>query len=174
MVYPRMMADMDHEPTTPQNPPQPAARPPRKFEDLVLGETRRSAPRYISEQDILDFARQYDPQWFHADPQAAKQSHFGGLVASGVHVLAIWRLLDHEINGDIDFICGVGFDEFRLKTAMRAGDSVYATSRITKLTPSTTGRKRGTAITYYELRNAKEQIIVHFYSINLVYLRKAD
>ena len=66
-------------------------RPPRKFEDLELGEIRRSSLRTVTQQEIVDFARQYDPQWFHSDPEAARTSHFGELVASGVHVLAIWR-----------------------------------------------------------------------------------
>lgn len=148
-------------------------RPPRKFEDLELGETRRSSSRRVSQDEIIAFARQYDPQWFHADPEAARASHFGELVASGVHVLAIWRQLDHEINSDIDYVCGIGFDDFRLKTALRAGDTVYATSRVVSLAPSTSGKPRGTAVTYYELRNQNEEIVLQFKSINLVYSRAA-
>ena len=75
-----------------------------------------------------DFARQYDPQWFHADPEAAKESTFGEVIASGVQLLAIWRQLDHGINSDIDFVCGVGFDDYRMKTALRAGDRVKVRS----------------------------------------------
>lgn len=148
-------------------------RPPRRFEDLEVGETRRSSPRTVTQQDIVHFAQQYDPQWFHADPEAARGSHFGELVASGVHVLAIWRQLDHEINGDIDFVCGIGFDNFRLKTALRAGDTVHATSRITTLTPSTSGKPRGTAVTFYQLRNQNDDVVLEFDSINLVYSRAA-
>lgn len=149
-------------------------RPPRRFEDLVVGETRTSRMQMVCEDDIVTFARQYDPQWFHADPDAARHSHFGEVVASGVHVLAIWRQLDHEINSDIDFVCGIGFDEFRLKTALRAGDSVYATSRILSLEPSQSGKPRGTAVTYYELINQHASVVLHFKSINLVYTRAAD
>lgn len=154
--------------------PMDRPRPPRKFEDLELGEIRRSSSRTVTQQEIVDFARQYDPQWFHSDPEAARTSHFGELVASGVHVLAIWRQLDHEINSDIDFVCGIGFDNFRLKTALRAGDTVYATSRVISLTYSTSGKPRGTAVTYYELRNQNEEIVLQFNSINLVYSRAAD
>jgi acyl dehydratase len=93
-------------------------RPPRAFEDLRIGERRQSTPRTVSQDDIIAFAVQYDPQWFHLDPEAAKQSHFGEIVASGVHILALWRQLDHEINSDIDFVCGVGFDDLRLRKAI--------------------------------------------------------
>ncbi|MGB3379340.1 MAG: MaoC/PaaZ C-terminal domain-containing protein [Allopontixanthobacter sediminis] len=143
----------------------------RKFDDLTVGERRQSAKRTVSEMELLEFARQYDPQWFHADPELARESHFGGLIASGVHVLAIWRQLDHTINGDVDFVCGIGFDDFRLVTALRAGDSVYVTSEIVSLTLSSSGKQRGTAITHYEMRNQNNEIIVRFDSINLVYRR---
>lgn len=145
----------------------------RKFEDLVEGEFRKSAAKTITEAEILDFARQYDPQWFHSDVEKARASHFGGLIASGVHVLAIWRQLDHTINSDVDFVCGIGFDDFRLVTALRAGDTVHVTSRIVSLTSSKSGKPRGTAITHYEMRNQHDEIIVRFDSINLVYRRKA-
>ena len=147
-------------------------RPPRSFEDLVVGETRISARVTITQAEMLEFARRYDPQWFHADPVAAKESVFGELVASGVHVLAIWRQLDHGMNGDIDFVCGVGFDELRLKTALRAGDTVHAVSEVLELTPSTSGKSRGTAITRYALINQDGAEIVTFRSINLLHCRR--
>ncbi|WP_037500292.1 MaoC/PaaZ C-terminal domain-containing protein [Sphingomonas jaspsi] len=146
-------------------------RPPRKFEDLAVGETRESGWREISEQEIVDFARQYDPQWFHTDPEAAKASTFGQVVASGVQLLAIWRQLDHGINSDIDFVCGVGFDDYRMKTALRAGDRVKVRSEILELHPSTRRTDRGTAITAYEMVNDRGDTILSFKSINLVHRR---
>jgi acyl dehydratase len=146
-------------------------RPPRKFEDLAVGERRRSATRTVTADEIVSFARSYDPQWFHADPAAARASIWGEVVASGVHVLAIWRQLDHEMNGDIDFVCGIGFDEFRLRNALRAGDTVVAESEILSLEPSRSGRPRGTAVTAYVLRRADGAPILTFRSINLVATR---
>jgi acyl dehydratase len=148
-------------------------RPPRAFEDLQLGERRESAKRTVTQAEIVEFAQRYDPQWFHQDVEAAKDSHFGEVVASGIHVLALWRQMDHEINDDIDFVCGIGFDELRLETALRAGDTVYVTSEITKLTPSQSGKPRGTAMTHYTMRNQSGATVVSFTSINLVYTRAA-
>ena len=138
-----------------------------------MGEERISSQKTISLEDILTFARAYDPQWFHTDVEAARASHFGEVVASGVHSFAIWRQLDHEINSDIDFVCGLGFDNFRLKNALRPGDSVYATSKLLSLEPSKSGKARGTAVWHYELRNDRDEIIMEFDSINLVYTRNA-
>lgn len=148
-------------------------RPPRCFEDLCLGELRKSAELAVTQKEIVAFAREYDPQWFHSDVDAAKDSHFGEVVASGIHVLALWRQMDHAINGDIDFVCGVGIDDLRLTTALRAGDTVHVTSEITGLKPSQTGKARGTAMTLYKMINQAGDVVISFTSINLVYTRAA-
>lgn len=148
------------------------ARPHRTFEDLVVGERRQSRDMLVTQDAILTFARAYDPQWFHSDADMAKQSVFGELVASGIHVLAMWRQLDHEINSDIDFVCGVGWDELRLKRAIRAGDIIHVTSEIIDLRPSTTRADRGTALTRYAVLVESGEEAVTFTSINLVYTRE--
>lgn len=146
-------------------------RPPRKFEDLVIGEERVSDWRTIGEEEIVRFAREYDPQWFHADPEAAKSSSFGGVIASGVQNFAIWRQLDHTINSDIDYVCGVGFDNYRMKTALRPDDRVRARSKLLKLTPSSDRNDRGTAIIECILENDRGETILRFDAINLVHRR---
>ena len=139
----------------------------------MLGERRRSRDKKVELREMLDFARAYDPQWFHVDPDLAKQSAFGEVVASGIHILAMWRVLDHEINADIDFVCGIGWDELRLKHAVRPGDIIHVTSEIIGLKPSTSNPDRGTAITRYAVVNQHGQEAVAFTSINLVYTRGA-
>jgi acyl dehydratase len=154
------------------DPGYTAKIPSRSFEDLVLGETRTSRSRLVTEQEILDFARRYDPQWFHSDSEMAKASVFGEVVASGIHVLALWRQLDHEINGDIDYVCGVGIDELRLKRAIRAGDVIHVTSEIVELRPSTSNSDSGTAVTRYAVVLEDGSEAVSFTSINLDHTRE--
>jgi acyl dehydratase len=146
-------------------------RPRRTFEDLVVGEYRRSTRRTVTQKEIIDFARQWDPQWFHSDPELARESVFGEVVASGIHVLALWRQMDHEINADIDYVCGVGWDDLRLKRAIRAGDTIHVTSEIVELHPSTSRADRGTALTRYAVVTEDGTEAVTFTSINLVYTR---
>ncbi|MBB4632399.1 MaoC/PaaZ C-terminal domain-containing protein [Sphingosinicella soli] len=148
-------------------------KPHRAFEDLVVGEFRKSRERVVTQDEILAFARTYDPQWFHADSELARESVFGEVVASGIHVLAMWRQLDHEINSDIDFVCGVGWDELRLRRAIRAGDVIHVTSRIVELKPSASRDDRGTALTRYAVVTQDGTEAVTFTSINLVYTRAA-
>lgn len=149
----------------------PLGTPWLRFEDLVIGEVRRSSSRTVTEDEIVAFAKAYDPQWFHTDPEAARASVFGQVVASGIHVLAMWRQLDHTINSDIDFVCGVGWDQLRLKRAVRAGDTIHVTSEIISLEPSRSGKDRGTAITRYAVLLDDGTECVTFESINLVYTR---
>ncbi len=151
----------------------PLGTPWRTFEDLVVGETKISSLRTVTEAEIIEFARAHDPQWFHTDPAAARASVFGQVVASGIHVLAIWRQMDHAINGDIDFVCGVGWDRLRLKRAVRAGDPLRVMSEIIALEPSRSGKPRGTAITRYGVILDDGTECVTFESTNLVYTREA-
>ena len=66
----------------------------RRYEDLKIGEKAVSEPIEVDRDDMIAFARKYDPQWFHADPAAAEQSVFGEVVASGIYTAALWRKLD--------------------------------------------------------------------------------
>lgn len=143
----------------------------RLFEDLAVGERRRSGGREVTEAEILRFARDYDPQWFHADPEAAQASVFGGVVASGIHALAIWRQLDHAINGDIAWVCGVAWEDARWRLALRAGTVVHAESEMLELRPSASDPARGIARMACALVQADGQTILDFVSVALVYTR---
>ena len=66
------------------------------FEDVRVGETAVLGSSTVSEAEMLAFARKYDPQPFHTDPEAAKTSFFGGLIASGWHTCAIMMRISVE------------------------------------------------------------------------------
>jgi acyl dehydratase len=143
--------------------------PNRRFDDLVVGERRRSAPHVLTEQAIVSFARAFDPQWFHIDPQAAHQSAFGELIASGVHLLALWRKMDHEINGDIDYCCGVELDKVRFLRPARAGVSLSLESQITKHRPTESNPGRGLVTMDYRMVNEVGDVVLELCAVNLVY-----
>jgi len=145
----------------------------RYYEDLVEGEERCSGPRSVTEQELLDFARVYDPQYFHADPQAAGRSVFGGIVASGIFTMAIWRQLDHQIAHDIAWICGVAWDEVRFPNAVRAGDTLRAHARCLSKRASRSHPERGVVVYEYVLLNQREQVVFTCRSTNLIERRAA-
>ncbi len=128
----------------------------RFYEDLVIGEAQVSSARSLSQEDILTFARQYDPQWFHADAQAGKHSVWGEVVASGIQTMAVWRQLDHEVAGDIAWICGVGWDRVRWPRALRANVPVQARSTVLSKRLSGTDPTRGVVVMRYELLDTRD------------------
>jgi acyl dehydratase len=140
----------------------------RYYEDLIEGQESESSSRTVSAEELLVFARQYDPQYFHADPVAAQRSIFGGVVASGIFTMAIWRQLDHEIAHDIAWICGVAWDDVRFPVAVRAGDSLRARAKCLSRRPSRSRPERGIAIYEYVLLNQRDEVVFTCRSTNLV------
>lgn len=144
-----------------------SSRPTLYFEDLVVGEVRVSAPRTVTEAEIVAFAREYDPQYFHADPEAAKDHLFGGVAASGIHTMAIWRQLDHQIAGDVRWICGVGWENVRWAHALYPEDTVRARwELLSKRDSSKPGR--GVVEVDYGLTNQRNEFVFRCCSTNLV------
>lgn len=140
----------------------------RRFDALMLGERRVSSPFLLTEEDMRGFAERFDPQWFHCDPQAAWQSAFGGLIASGAHLLALWRRMDHEMNGDIAYQCGVALEHVSFRLAARPGDRLVLHSEVTALRPSSTP-DRGVVTMAYKMENQNGQEVMTLTAINLVY-----
>ncbi len=141
----------------------------RRFDDLVVGERRKSAGLVLNEQAIIAFAREFDPQWFHVDPVAARQSAFGGLIASGAHLLALWRRMDHDLNGDIDYCCGVGMEHVRFCKAVRPGDRLTLESEIVECRPSASEAGRGLVRMQYRMTNGAGDVVLDLEAVNLVY-----
>lgn len=140
----------------------------RYFEDLVEGEERESPGCAVTEAELLSFARQYDPQYFHVDPQTAGRSIFGGIVASGIFTMAVWRQLDHRICGDIAWICGVAWDEVRFPQAVRPADILRARARCLSKRLSRKDGRRGVTVFQYTLLNQRDELVFTCRSTNLV------
>ncbi len=143
----------------------------RYYEDIVIGEVRESSVRQVSREELLEFATRYDPQYFHADPAAAAGSMFGEIVASGIHGAALWRRLDHEIGGDIRWICGVAWEEVRWPHPIRAGDELRARSEILAKRRSRSDAARGIVECRYSLLNQRNEVAFTCRSVNLIEVR---
>ncbi len=140
----------------------------RYFEDLAVGEVRESSTRVVRLEELLEFARRYDPQYFHADQDAARESRFGGVIASGIHTAALWRALDHEISGDIRWICGVAWEEVRWPNPVRPGDALRARAECLAKRPSRADPARGVVEYRYSLVNQRDELVFTCRSVNLV------
>ena len=114
------------------------------FEDFSVGQVFRSDRRQIDAEQIKSFARQFDPQPFHVDEEAARESVFRGLAASGWHTAALTMRL--MIDGEFrpaGGIIGVGFDELSWSRPVRPGDELRVESEIMEVRPSKSRADRG-------------------------------
>lgn len=94
-------------------------------DDLTPGHRVHLGEYTVSQDELVRFAREWDPQWFHTDVEAAAEGHFGGLIASGIHTLAIYQKLSVEtLYTSWDVLAGRGFDRLRFVAPVRPGDTL--------------------------------------------------
>lgn len=97
------------------------------FEDLAVEETVDLGSYEVTEAEIVEFARQYDPQSFHVDEAAAAESMFGQRIASGWHTAAMaMRLLVDGLLADVAVVGAVGIDGLRWRNPVAGGDTLTA------------------------------------------------
>jgi acyl dehydratase len=119
--------------------------PDRTFEDFEPGEVYELGSTLVTEDDIVAFAREFDPQPFHVDPQAATESVFGGLIASGWHTCAMWmRLYVDSMLGGTSGQGSTGIEELRWLAPVRPGDTLHGLLTVLDATPSARRPDRGT------------------------------
>ena len=118
--------------------------PDLHFEDFESGQVYELGTRLVTESEIVAFAREWDPQPFHTDPEAAKESVFGGLIASGWQTGAMWMRMY------VDTMLGTaargspGIEELRWLVPVRPDDTLSGRLTVLEVTPSATRPDRGT------------------------------
>ncbi|MEY4862904.1 MAG: hypothetical protein RLZ51_999 [Pseudomonadota bacterium] len=124
------------------NPPLPWRE--RWFEDYPVGETARFGDTLVTEAEVLDFARRFDPQPFHLDAQAAGESIYGGIIASGWHTasMAMRMMVDHYISVKAS-MGSPGIDELRWLKPVRPGDRLRMQVTVLDSRPSQSKPDRG-------------------------------
>ncbi len=115
----------------------------------------------VSREEIIEFAIQYDPQPFHTDEEAAKESIYGGLIASGWHTVALFmRLLVDGLLSGAASMGSPGVDEVRWLKPVRPGDILRARVVVLAVVPSRSKPDRGILRTSYEMFNQSgEQVL---------------
>lgn len=114
------------------------------LEDFAVGQIFKTGRTRVDSEQIVAFARQFDPQPYHLDEEAARKSVFRGLAASGWHTAAMtMRLLVDSAFRPAGGILGVGFDDMRWPRPVRPGDELYATLEVLEVRPSKSRPDRG-------------------------------
>jgi acyl dehydratase len=144
------------------------------LEDFAVGQIFAGGKLRVDTDQIKSFAKQFDPQPYHLDEEAAQKSPFRGLAASGWHTAALtMRLL---VDGDFKpagGILGVGFDALSWPKPVRPGDELHAKSEILEVRPSKSKPDRGTIRVRTTTYNQNEEAVQEFTGNLLVPRRNA-
>jgi len=143
------------------------------WEDLTPGRVFETATRTLSEEDIVRFAREYDPQTYHTDAEAARHSPFGGLIASGWQTAAVgMRLMCDNYLLETSCVGSPGLEELRWLKPVRPGDTLHLRSTVIESTPSGKQSNRGTVLFRWEILNQNGEVALSMLGRQL-FLRRA-
>jgi acyl dehydratase len=133
----------------------------RYFEDFAPGQIIELGRHTITKDEIVTFARQFDPQVFHLDEEAAKKTIFGGLIASGWHTGSLMmRMLYEGVVQHVVSLGSPGVDELRWVKPVRPGDTLSTRMIVTECVPSRSKRDRGIVKSVMEMRNQADEVVV--------------
>jgi acyl dehydratase len=132
------------------------------FEDVELYQKHRSREFYLTEKDIIAFAKEWDPQPFHIDPESAKKSTFGGLIASGVHLVVIGQKLLNEKIPKSAYIAGLALDDFKWLAPARPGDVIVLEMEAISKRESKSNRNAGIVRYVYKLLNQRGEELLTY------------
>ena len=147
---------------------------PTYWEDFEVGQRIALGSVSFTEEEIVAFARLYDPQSFHVDPEAAKGSIFGGVIASGWHVTS--KLMRIFVESYIDprtALGSPGLDEVRWLKPVRPGDTLTAYVECTAKIPSKSKPDRGVLHEFWVAENQRGERVVTVKGLNLIRRRPA-
>lgn len=143
------------------------------WEDFQPGQVFERGSRTLSEEDIIRFARDWDPQRYHTDPQAARDTPYGGLIASGWQSCGVaMRLMCDAYLNESSCIGSPGIDQIRFLKPVRPGDTLRFRSTVLESAPSRTQSNRGTVSFRWELINQDGDVALSMVGRQF-YLRRA-
>jgi acyl dehydratase len=145
----------------------------RYFEDYEAGRVYEFGTISVSEEEIIDFARRFDPQYFHVDPQKAAASRFGGIIASGWHTvgLAMRLYVDHYLS-HVASLASPGCDEVRWPNPVKPGDALRIRITILEARPSRSKPDRGIVRAKVEALNQRDELVLSIIVVSFLGRRR--
>jgi acyl dehydratase len=146
------------------------------FEDLEVGGETDFGSYEVTREEVLEFARKYDPQPFHLSDEEAAKTHFGRLAASGWHTAAMTMavIARHVVAHEQAGLGSPGIDELRWKKPVYPGDVLHVRGRILEKTPSRSKPEMGSFRTQTTVTNQNGETVMTFISIVLIRRRPSD
>jgi acyl dehydratase len=144
------------------------------FEDFTPGWTFENGPRALTAAEIVAFARAWDPQTFHTDEVRARESPFGGLIASGWQTAGVaMRLMCDGYLLESSCVGSPGIDELKFLKPVRPGDALRFRSTVIEAAPSKTKPNRGTVTFRWEVINQHGEVALSMLGKQLFLRRPA-
>ena len=140
------------------------------FEDFSKGQQFTGGGYTISQEQAITFARQFDPQYFHVDPIAAKKSMFGGLIVCGLHTASVsMRLkIDSPLSKVAGGLVGLGMESMKWPRAVFPGDCLRIVITITKKRLSKSNPKNGVVNYQMQTFNQRDELVMEMHTAVLV------
>lgn len=145
-----------------------------KFADFHVGQVIEAGPYALGEAELLQFARAYDPQWFHTDAAAADAGPFGGLIASGWHTCAIaMRLVADAALAGSESFASPGLKYVKWPQPVRPGDVLRLRAEVIEVRVSERRPTLGILDWRWQLFNQRELCVLDLQATSLFQLREA-
>ncbi len=138
------------------------------FEDIEPQQIYRSRGYTLTEKEIIDFAREWDPQPFHLDPEIARKSKLGSLCASGIHLIAICGKLMGEKKSKRAFVAGAGFEKVEFLTPARPEDVLVMEVETTMKRESKSDPRSGITKASTRLVNQQGEVVLSMESLQMI------
>jgi acyl dehydratase len=139
------------------------------FDDLPVGYRFKTEARTLPLAEIVGFARRWDPQPFHTDPEAAKESPYGGIIASGFHTILTAFVLTLEADVWNEASMGSpGLDEMRWMKPVYPGDTLHAEAEVISSTPSQSRPDRGRTEIQYRIYNQNGEEVAKYRATHIL------
>lgn len=145
----------------------------RYFEDYIDGSVHEFGPITISQEEIIDFAQQFDPQELHLNPEGAKNGAYGGLIASGWHTASLMmRLYVEHYLSHVASLGSPGVDELRWIIPVRPGDELSLRVTVSETRKSRSKPDRGILHSDIEMINQNREAVMRMKAMNIVLCRQ--
>jgi len=144
----------------------------RYFEDYIPGSVHEFGSIAVEEKEVLDFGKRFVPLSYHTDPEAAKKSIYGGLIASGWHTAALMmRLYTDYYLSKVANLGSPGCDELRWSKPVFPGDELSIRVTVMETRRSDSKPDRGIVQSFTEVLNQKREVVMSVRMINFVRAR---
>ncbi|MEN3290914.1 MAG: hypothetical protein V7642_167 [Burkholderiales bacterium] len=144
------------------------------FEDFKVGNTIKLGSRTLTEEEIISFAKEYDPQPFHIDKAAAEKSMFGGIIASGWQTCGIMmRMLVDGYLREAASLGSPGVDEIRWLKPVRPGDTLSVSITTVESRPSSSKPDRGVVVNTWQATNQRGEVVATIKGMGMFLRRPA-